>query len=53
MLTGHPVIMDVQTPKANDNSGYIGAGIVGTFVLVVGGWYGGRWAINKWKKRTG
>ncbi|KAH9080626.1 NicO-domain-containing protein [Lactarius deliciosus] len=39
--------------KANDNSGYIGAGIVGTFVLVVGGWYGGRWVVNKWKKRTG
>ncbi|KAH9065490.1 NicO-domain-containing protein [Lactarius vividus] len=37
--------------KANDNSGYIGAGIVGTFVLVVGGWYGGRWVLNKWKKR--
>jgi len=37
--------------KANDNSGYIGASIVGTFVLVVGGWYGGRWGINKWKAR--
>ncbi|KAI0304491.1 high-affinity nickel-transport protein-domain-containing protein [Multifurca ochricompacta] len=36
--------------KANDNSGYIGAGIVGTFVLVVGGWYGGRWAFSKTKK---
>jgi high-affinity nickel-transport protein len=30
--------------QANNNSGYIGAGIVGSFVLVVGGWYGGRWA---------
>ncbi|KAH9179154.1 NicO-domain-containing protein [Lactarius sanguifluus] len=39
--------------KANDNSGYIGAGIVGTFVFVVGGWHGGRWVVNKWKKRTG
>jgi len=36
--------------RANDNSGYIGAGIVGTFVLVVGGWYGGRWAFAKWKR---
>ncbi|KAI9465582.1 NicO-domain-containing protein [Lactarius psammicola] len=40
--------------KANDNSGYVGAGIVGTFVLVVGGWYGGQWAnraVNKWRKK--
>jgi len=36
--------------RANDHSGYIGAGIVGTFVLVVGGWYGVRWALAKWKK---
>jgi hypothetical protein len=36
--------------QANDNSGYIGAGIVGSFVLVVGGWYGGRWVISKWKR---
>jgi len=27
---------------ANDNSGYIGAGIVGSFVVVVAGWYAGR-----------
>ncbi|KAI0004593.1 high-affinity nickel-transport protein-domain-containing protein [Russula compacta] len=39
--------------KANDNSGYIGAGIVGTFVLVVSGWYGGQWAFAKWKRRRG
>jgi len=38
--------------EANDNSGYIGAGIVGSFVLVVSGWYGGRWAFAKWKKRA-
>jgi len=38
--------------EVNDNSGYIGAGIVGTFVLVVSGWYGGRWAFAKWKKRA-
>jgi len=36
--------------EANDNSGYIGAGIVGSFVLVVGGWYGGRWVFSKWKR---
>jgi len=28
---------------ANTNSGYIGAAIVGGFVLVVSGWYGARW----------
>jgi len=33
--------------EANNNSGYIGAGIVGSFVLVVGGWYGGRWAYSR------
>ena len=38
--------------QANNNSGYIGAGIVGTFVLVVGGWYGGRWAFAKRKRGT-
>jgi len=35
---------------ANDNSGYIGAGIVGSFVLVVAGWYGVRRALSKWKR---
>lgn len=30
----------------NDNSGYIGAGIVGTFVLITGSWYGGRWVFS-------
>jgi len=33
--------------KANDNSGYIGAGIVGSFILIVGGWYGFGWATRK------
>jgi len=36
--------------EANDNSGYIGAGIVGAFVLVVSGWYGVRWASARWKR---
>ena len=31
----------------NDNSGYIGAGIVGSFVLVTSSWYGGRWVVFK------
>ncbi|RXK38369.1 hypothetical protein M231_04411 [Tremella mesenterica] len=35
--------------KTNDESGYIGAGIVGSFVVIVGGWYGGRWA---WRRRN-
>ncbi|KAK0201807.1 NicO-domain-containing protein [Desarmillaria ectypa] len=39
--------------KANDNSGYIGAAIVGAFVIVVAGWYGGHWAIRKNKERSG
>jgi high-affinity nickel-transport protein len=29
--------------KADDNSGYIGAAIVGLFVMVVSGWYGSQW----------
>ncbi|KAA1469899.1 NicO-domain-containing protein [Dentipellis sp. KUC8613] len=33
--------------NANDNSGYIGAGIVGAFVFVVGSWYGARWVLIK------
>ncbi len=48
MLTEHAL---TQVPRqANDSSGYIGAGIVGSFVLVVGGWYGGRWVFSKWKR---
>ncbi|VDB86883.1 unnamed protein product [Peniophora sp. CBMAI 1063] len=31
----------------NDNSGYIGAGIVGSFVLVTASWYGGRWLVKR------
>ena len=37
--------------KANDQSGYIGAAIVGGFLLVVVGWYGGQWVAKKLKKR--
>ncbi|GAA5879189.1 hypothetical protein JCM16303_001334 [Sporobolomyces ruberrimus] len=32
----------------NDNSGYLGAGVVGTFICVFGGWAIANW----WKKRT-
>ncbi|KAL0067115.1 hypothetical protein AAF712_005902 [Marasmius tenuissimus] len=37
--------------EANDNSGYIGAGIVGAFVFVVIAWYGGRWAVRRMQRR--
>ncbi|KAI0031074.1 high-affinity nickel-transport protein-domain-containing protein [Vararia minispora EC-137] len=34
---------------ANNNSGYIGAGIVGSFVVVVGAWYGIR-QLGSWRR---
>ncbi|KAI0822016.1 NicO-domain-containing protein [Trametes gibbosa] len=37
--------------KANDNSGYIGAAIVGSFITVVGSWYGARYLYGKWHAR--
>ncbi|KAL1735641.1 high-affinity nickel-transport protein-domain-containing protein [Schizophyllum commune] len=37
--------------RANDNSGYIGAGIVGAFIVVVASWFGGRKVIRKWRSR--
>ena len=33
--------------QANDQSGFIGVAIVGAFLLIVVGWYGGRWAMRK------
>ncbi|KIY72001.1 NicO-domain-containing protein [Cylindrobasidium torrendii FP15055 ss-10] len=33
--------------NANDNSGYIGAAIIGAFIVVVISWYAGRWAVRK------
>lgn len=36
---------------ANDNSGYIGAAVVGVFILVVTSWYGCRWIIRTRRKR--
>ncbi|KAF9524277.1 high-affinity nickel-transport protein-domain-containing protein [Crepidotus variabilis] len=36
--------------SASDVSEYIGAAIVGVFVLVVLSWYGGRWALKRFAK---
>ena len=41
----------VCSNQANDNSGYIGAAIVGSFVFVVSSWYGVRYLYRKWQKR--
>ncbi len=38
----------MHTEKANNQSGYIGAAIVGGFVAVVGSWYGVRYV---WHRR--
>ena len=40
-----------QDAQANDNSGYIGAGIVGAFIVVVASWFGGRKVVRKWRSR--
>ncbi|ORY22758.1 high-affinity nickel-transport protein-domain-containing protein [Naematelia encephala] len=39
--------------RANDQSGYIGAAIVGAFLGIVVGYYGGRWCWGKWRHRKG
>ncbi|CAE6448482.1 unnamed protein product [Rhizoctonia solani] len=33
--------------RANDMSGFIGAAVVGCFVVIVAGWYGGRWLLRR------
>lgn len=33
--------------QANKQSGYIGAAIVGAFLVIVLGWYGIRWALRR------
>ncbi|CEL62577.1 High-affinity nickel transport protein OS=Cupriavidus necator (strain ATCC 17699 / H16 / DSM 428 / Stanier 337) GN=hoxN PE=1 SV=3 [Rhizoctonia solani AG-1 IB] len=33
--------------RANDMSGFIGAAVVGCFVVIVAGWYGGRWFLQR------
>ncbi|KAJ3514140.1 hypothetical protein NLJ89_g2553 [Agrocybe chaxingu] len=37
--------------NANEQSGYIGAAIVGAFLVIVIAWYGGRWVARKVKTR--
>ncbi|WVQ78188.1 hypothetical protein IAT38_000271 [Cryptococcus sp. DSM 104549] len=37
--------------RANDQSGYIGAAIVGCFAAILFGYYGGRWAVKKWSAK--
>ncbi|KAI0643135.1 NicO-domain-containing protein [Trametes meyenii] len=39
--------------NANDNSGYIGAAIVGSFIAIVAGWYGAHFLYRKWHARRG
>lgn len=40
-----------HTYQANNNIGYIGAGIVGAFVVLVGGWYAFTWVIKRIRQR--
>lgn len=35
--------------QAGDNSGYVGAAIVGVFIIIVAGWYGTRMVVRKRK----
>lgn len=37
--------------RANDESGKVGAGIVGVFALILLGYVGGRWGLRKWSAR--
>jgi len=39
--------------RANDNSGFIGAAIVGAFLFVVITWHGAWWGMKKYKGRSG
>jgi hypothetical protein len=52
MLSNHlhsDLIVAAWNVKANDQSGYIGVAIVGGFLLIVVGWYGGQWIAKKLK----
>ena len=51
MFSNHLLIYATRNVKANDKSGYIGAAIVGGFLLVVVGWHGGQWVLKKLKKK--
>ncbi|WWD15794.1 hypothetical protein CI109_100218 [Kwoniella shandongensis] len=37
--------------RANDQSGYIGAAIVGCFAAILVGWFVGKWALKTYKQR--
>lgn len=37
--------------QAANNSGYVGAAIVGVFAMVVACWYGIRWGMSRMKRR--
>ncbi|CAE6458500.1 unnamed protein product [Rhizoctonia solani] len=37
--------------RANDMSGFIGAAVVGCFVVIVAGWYGGKWLLRRHANR--
>lgn len=45
-------VLRLPTPRqANDDSGFIGAAIVGGFVILLAGWYGSRWVLRRVKER--
>ncbi|TFK40851.1 high-affinity nickel-transport protein-domain-containing protein [Crucibulum laeve] len=37
--------------EANEQAGYIGVAIVGAFLAIVVGWYGGRWMMRRWREK--
>lgn len=42
------------TSQANDQSGYIGAAIVGVFAAILLGYHVGKWGLKKWgEKKNG
>jgi high-affinity nickel-transport protein len=45
------VCLSTDIDQANDNSGLIGAGIVGLFILVVLGWYIARLVGRRFKAK--
>jgi nickel/cobalt transporter (NiCoT) family protein len=45
--------MSDNCEQASDNLGYVGAGIVGSFVVIVVAWYSWRWWSKQMKGRTG
>jgi high-affinity nickel-transport protein len=45
-------VIDTWNVKANNQSGYIGAAIVGGFLMVVVAWYGGEWVAKRLKTKA-